>query len=26
VCVTVGDVNHALVDPTIFDCIAIPGA
>jgi hypothetical protein len=26
VCVTVGDVNHALVDPTVFDCIAIPGA
>jgi hypothetical protein len=25
VCVTVGDSVHALVDPTVFDCIAIPG-
>ena len=24
VCVTVADVNHALVDPEIFDCIALP--
>ena len=26
VCVEVADVNHALVDPTIFDCIALPAA
>jgi hypothetical protein len=24
VCVTVADVNHALVDPDVFDCIALP--
>jgi hypothetical protein len=24
VCVEVADANHALVDPTIFDCIALP--
>ena len=24
VCVTVADVAHALVDPEIFDCIALP--
>ena len=24
VCVTVADVSHALVDPEIFDCIALP--
>jgi hypothetical protein len=24
VCVTVADVAHALVDPAIFDCIALP--
>ena len=26
VCVTVADVNHALVDPEIFDCIPLPAA
>jgi hypothetical protein len=26
VCVTVGDSSHALVDPSIFDCIPIPSS
>jgi hypothetical protein len=26
VCVTVADVAHALVDPEVFDCIALPAA
>ena len=26
VCVTVADVGHALVDPEVFDCIALPAA